>query len=197
MDKASEVQHSITWLDMMLSLSRVCFCISHIQDQQYLYLWPSGSCFKPDSLARFHYHSMIFCPLLILPTACLWWGHMRDHWTSWREFQIFRSTLLFKDTLFNHRWKVPVMLITSEKQKETQPLVQAIFPILCKNFRVFAVTQNSGFGFFLKILLPLCGRNHISWFIHILILLYFKNFKYIDISFIKMCVLVHLFWWNQ
>ena len=135
---------------------------------------------------------MIFCPLLILPTACLWWGHMRDHWTSWRKFQIFRSTLLFKDTLFNHRWNVPVMLITSGKRKETQPLVQVILPILCKGFRVFTVTQNSGFGFFLKILLPLCGRNHISWFIHILILLYFKNFKYIDISFIKMCVLVQL-----
>ena len=63
MDKASKVQHSITWLGMMLSLSRVCFCISHTQDQHYLYLWPSGSCFKPDSLARFHYHSIIFCPL--------------------------------------------------------------------------------------------------------------------------------------
>ena len=33
MDKASEMQHSITWLDMMLSLSRVSLCISNIQDQ--------------------------------------------------------------------------------------------------------------------------------------------------------------------
>ena len=35
-------------------------------------------------------------------------------------------------------------------------------------------------------------KNHISWFIHILILLSFKNFKYIDILFIKMSVLVQL-----
>jgi hypothetical protein len=97
MDKASEMQHSITWLDMNLSVSRVCFCISHIQDQEYLYLWPSGSCFKPDSLARFHYHSIIFCPLWILPTAYLWWGHLRYHWTPWREFQTLANFLQFKD----------------------------------------------------------------------------------------------------
>ena len=152
MDKASEMQHSITWLDMMLSLSRVCFCISHTQDQQYLSLWPSGSCFKPDSLARFHYHSMIFSPLWICPTTCLWWVHLRAHWTSRREFQIFSNIylkyLLFKDIEFNHRWKVPVMLITSGKRKETQPSMQAILPILFKGFRVFAATQHSGFGFF-------------------------------------------------
>ena len=60
------------------------------------------------------------------------------------------------------------------KWKETQPLMQAILPILFKGFRVFAVSQNSWFGFFLKILLPFCGKNNISWFIHILILLSFK-----------------------
>jgi hypothetical protein len=84
------------------------------------------------------------------------------------------------------------MLITPGKRKRTQPLVQVILPILSKGFRVFAVTQNSGFGFFLKILLPFCGKNNISWFIHILILLSFKKFKYIDILFIKMSVLVQL-----
>jgi hypothetical protein len=62
------------------------------------------------------------------------------------------------------------MLITSGKRKETQPLVQAILPILCKGFRVFAVTQNSGFGFFLKTLLPLCGKKS-----------YFMVYTYFDI----------------
>ena len=161
MDKASKVQHSITWLEMLL-LSRVSFSISYIEDQQYLYLWPSGACLKPDNLARFHNHSIIFSPLWICPTTCLWWVHLRDSWTSWRDFQIFsniyRKYLLFKDIEFNHRWKVPVMLITPGKWKEPQPLVQAILPILFKGFRVFAATQHSGFGFFFKILLPLCDK---------------------------------------
>ena len=40
MDKASEMQHSIIWLDMMLSLSRVSLCISNIQDQDTCFSGP-------------------------------------------------------------------------------------------------------------------------------------------------------------
>ena len=46
--------------------------------------------------------------------------------------------------------------------------------------------------FLFKHLATTLWQDHISWFIHILILLSFKKFKYIDILFIKMSVLVQL-----
>ena len=141
---------------------------------------------------------MIFCPLWILPTTCLWWGHLRDHWTSWREFQIFASIFLFKDIEFNHRWKVPVMLITPGKWKETQPLVQAILPIPCKSFRVFSATQHFGFGFFLKILLPLCGKIifhglYIFWYHYLSRHFKYKRVFLVQVSFLKSIVHMYIF----